>query len=260
MKKKLFIAIMAVSFAALILSGCANKGAENFVKGYYKALAKGEMTAEKSYDEYISNVSKELFGITREKYMGFYASGVNTDVVKYDTINVTGTINFHDTIYKVKMDVKTNGDDNSGDKPQIVDYVINENGEYKFLQYGVQSKQQVDTNFSSNAFSVAIDAIYTGPDKIIVNLIANNPTTAPYAVGYGGNGKIVVQTDEGTFEKLIKGTNIIKPVDKNEGLQEIDGVKGNIKSIAIYNIYELNASGEPKDSNNSRSFVLYEQK
>lgn len=260
MIKKLSAALMAAFFLGLCLAGCSkDKGAENFVKEYYKAWGKAEMTAEKSYDDYISNMSKELLGISKEDYVKGLDNSMNGGSIKFKSAKVLGVTNYNDMIYKVKcgITVEANGESVTYNNNE---YVINEEGKYKFLQYGVQSKQAVETSYSSREFSMAIDAIYIGPDTVMVNLIAKNPTTSPYAVGFGGNGRIVVETDQGSFQGVLEGSNIIKPMDENSGMQQINGVNGEIKSIAVYNVYELTASNEPKDVNNSRSYVLYNKK
>lgn len=257
MVKKLSLVLFSVLFAGLLLTGCGNaeNKAEKYVEEYYKGVKSGEISAESSYDDYISKTSKDLLGISRETYV----QGFNTRLTSYDKLEIANVTGYNDTVYKVKCNFEfTEGD--TSVKRTHNEYLINEDGEFKFLQYGVTSKQSVDTSFSSKEFSMAVDTIYQGPDRIMVNMIAKNSTTSAYAVGYGGNGKIVVETDEGTYEAEIPGTNVIKPIDSSEGYQEVPDVKGTIKSIVVQNVYELNASYEPKDLNNSRSYTLYQAK
>ena len=86
----------------------------------------------------------------------------------------------------------------------------------------------------------------------------NNPTTTAYAVGFEGNAKIVVDTENGPVEKTLDGTNIVKPVTDVKGRQDVEGVSSKVKKITVYNVYELDGKNQPKNLNNARSFVLYQ--
>lgn len=255
MLKKLLVPVFAVILCAFTLTGCKeHSSVEKFTEKYYKAWVSGEMTAHKSYDEYISQTSKDLLSMSQDDYVNsLVASMRDTKIKDIEILNVT---DFNATVYKVKCSItmETNGKEQAFSSNE---YVINENGNYKFLMYGVNAKQDVETKYSSKEFSMAIDALYSGPDSVMVHLIAKNPTTSAYAVGFGGDAKIVVETDKGTFESKLEGTNIIQPIDGSEGMQTINGVRGNIKTITIYNIYELNAAHQPNDINNARSYLLY---
>ena len=253
--KKVFTGFFAVVIMCVVLAGCDKySSVEKFTEEYYKAWINGEMTAEKSYDNYISQTSKDILSISKDNYVAQLNNTMSKMI--YKKVEIRNVTDFNSTVYKVKCKFTIEVDGKEQEYTSN-EYVVNENGQFKFLQYGVQAKQDVETSYSSNEFSMAIDALYTGPDAAVVNLIAKNPTTSAYAVGINGNAKIVVETDKGTFEATIAGTNIVQPVDSNEGIQSINGVRGDIKSISIYNIYELDASNQPKDMNNARSYTLY---
>lgn len=253
--KKVFILVAA---CALLLTGCSERGVKNFVSGYYEGWASGEVNVEKSYDDYISATSKELLGISRDTYISELTKGLNESNTQYKSISISSVKSYDDHIYKVKGDVQATVNGQEVSIP-VADYIINEHGKYKFLQYGVSSKELVETSYSSEAFSMATDVMYTGVDRIMINLIAKNPTTTNYSIGYAGNGKIVVETDQGTYETLMPGMNIVRARQNNQGLQEIDGVRGTVKKITVTNVYELNVDNEPKDKANSRSYVIYEK-
>lgn len=260
MLKKLTFVVCALMLTLAVLTGCAKgeKGAEKFVEKYYKDYISGKINPSDVYDNYISDLSKDLLGISKADYVSSVEAKEESGF-KFKSYEISSVTNYEDSIYKVRvyLEIELGGETT---KQYSDEYVINENGKYKFLQYGVQNKQSIETNFTSNDFSMTIDTLYTGPDKIMVNLIAKNNTTSPYAVGFGGNGKIVVETDKGRAEAVLPGTNVVRPMDDLKGLQEITDVKGTINTITIYNIYELNASNEPKSKNNARSFVLYQAK
>ena len=262
MKKhlKILAAALLVAFAASFSVGCnTNTGAKSFVQGYYKKWIKGTMTAEESYDNYISQTSKDLLNIDRDTYIREMEENMRSQSIKYKSVEVNNVVSYNDDIYKLMVTIKasTNGVDNT---ITTTEYVINENGKYKFLQYGVSSKELVETSFNTRNFGMGIDVLYTGPDKIMMNMIANNPTTTAYAVGFEGNAKIVVDTENGPVEKTLDGTNIVKPVTDVKGRQDVEGVSSKVKRITVYNVYELDGKNQPKNLNNARSFVLYQGK
>lgn len=258
--KKIICLVLAVS-AVFMLSGCAQKGAENYISDYYSSWGKGEMTPEKSYDECISATSKELLNINKEQYVNSLTAMLNEKKVVYKSISIKpkSVVAYDDHIYKIKGEIEAESF-GAPIKIPVTDYIINEDGKYKFLQYGVSSKELTDTSFSSEAFSVSMDVMYSGPDRLMINLIAKNPTTSNYSVGYGGDARLVVETDQGSYEQIMPGMNVVKARDSNQGTQTVDNVKGIVKKITLLNVYELTPNNEPKDKSNSRSYVIYERK
>lgn len=260
MKKLIRLVIVAVVIMGLLgISGCEKSKVKKFVNDYYAAWGSGNMTPEKSYDEYISSKSKELLRISKEEYVDKLKNTLNKNNLAYKSIRIKSITPMEDNIYKIKGDIKT---ESNGEIINISsdDYVVKEGDVYKFLQYGLNKKELTETSYNSEIFSVSMDSMYTGPDMIMINMIAKNPTNYDYTVGFAGNGKIIVETDQGNYEKAIPGMNLVKAHDSIEGTQIIEGVKGKVNKISLSNVYELGADKQPKDKANSRSYVLYSRK
>ena len=247
----------------LILSGCAaggRKQAANFIKDYYQGWIDGNISAEVDYDDYLSQQSKDLLGLTREEYISNLNTSQESINVKFTDIEVVGEEKMDHEIYRIRRTLTSTS--NAGEQKDTgYDYVIQENGEMRILQYGAFEKKDFQMPAEKpRALNITMPTAYTTVDSMVLRLDVKNESSTNYAIGYMGNGQIVVTTDKGEFtqEMQIPPETLMMATGTRTGLFEIDKARGEIQKVTINNIYALGSNLRPVNVHNSFSMTIYD--
>lgn len=244
--------------ALLLLTGCTGKkGAENYVKDYYQQWIDGNMSAEKTYDEYTAQLSKELFAIDRDTFVQNVKDSMEKYGLKHTSVKISSSTKIDDNLYKIKRDLKVSAGGQEINESGY-DYVIKEGDEYKLLQYGAYEKEDTgQIKDEAGKLNVYVSTIYTGIDDLILTIKVDNRTKYKYGVGWAGIGEVVVETDKGTYNETLTGTAVIPAGETHTGEQVIKNAKGKVKKITVNGIFMLSTSGRPVDQNKSESIQAY---
>ncbi len=249
--KKLFL-LCALLIAVLPLSGCTTRAEEKFVEDFYKKVIDKEITPEEIYDNYISQTSKDVLGITKEEYVADY-NEANTNLEITDVSILSS--NAYDKAVAVKREVEAtvNGEETTEIN---FDYVIEENGEMKFLQYGSYEKVSVDGTFGTGELSITTDEFFIGVNNVVVHMIIDNASSKTFSLGHNLDGVLVVETTEGSYTADITQVPV-RPGVSSSGIKVVDNVKGEVLKISLQNVYETDTQSQPLNPSSPLTYVLY---
>lgn len=260
MKKKFGILLTVLLIFSLALSGCSNDKSEaaKFVKGYYEQWIDQKMTPEITFDDYLSDKSKELLGLNRDDFVTNLNNSMDTLNIKYTEINILGEEKKEKDVYKIRRTFKTVSD--IGDnKDTGFDYVIKENGKMRFLKYGVTEKiDHTVLPSKPNALNISMPRSFVGVDSLVISLDVDNTSESHYTIGYLGNGQVIVTTDQGEYTQDLPSSVSMFSGGTRLGEIQIDKAKGNIKKVQINNIYAIGDNLKPINVHNSFSVVVFD--
>lgn len=226
---------------------------EEYIENMYKALINKDITFQDMWDDYFSDTTKNSGIIDRKTYIeNKETNDFKNNIVRTD-IKVVSSEQMKDNIYKVKSILKytVNGEEKSED---LVDYVIKENNNLRYLSDGVLDVNELGNSVIENINYNNVKKInYVEGLGIIMNI--ENKYDNPIALGWVNGPTIILKTDKGEYTSTLNPIRIDRGQTQNIEIK-FEDVQGEIESITINNINYLDNRGLPTDHTGGTSHTL----
>lgn len=217
---------------------------EEYIEKMYRGLINKEITYEDLWNDYISDISKNGGICDKESFIdNSEANDFRNNIVRTD-IKVLSSEQINDNIFKVKSILKytINGEEQSSD---LVEYVINENNNFKYIYNGIISKEEIGSttieNINYNNVSVVNYAEGMG-----ISINVENKYDNAISLGWTDGSTIVLKTDRGEYSSTLNPIRIDRGQTQNVEVK-FENVEGTMKRLIINNINYLNNRGLPED-------------
>lgn len=217
---------------------------EEYIEKMYRGLINKEITYEDLWDDYISDISKNSGIEDKESFIdNSEANDFRNNIVRTN-IKVLSSEQINDNIFKVTSILKytINGEEQSSD---LVEYVINENNNFKYIYNGIISKEEIGSTTIENINYNNVSVVnYVEGMGISMNL--ENKYDNAISLGWVDGSTIVLKTDKGEYSFTLNPIRIDGGQTQNVEVK-FENVEGTMESIIINNINYLNNRGLPED-------------
>ncbi|SFD05165.1 hypothetical protein [Clostridium uliginosum] len=218
--------------------------AEEYVEKMYKGLIDKKLTYENLWEDYFSKTSKNIDMLNKKTYVSnAEANDFKNNIVRTD-IKIVSSEEVKEGIFKVKSILKytVNGKENSED---LIEYVIKENNELKYLPQGIMSvEKHMNTTINNINYQNVNVVNYVEGIGISTDMV--NQSESGIALGWADGPTVILKTDKGEYSYKLNTTKVGIGQTKNISIY-FDKAEGTPQEVVINNINYLGNTGLPKD-------------
>ncbi|MCD7883298.1 MAG: hypothetical protein LUI87_06295 [Lachnospiraceae bacterium] len=226
----------------LVKSSSPEEFVENYCKYY---LFAGEY--EKFWDDCVSQATKDTGYMSRKDFV-VYMEQYYSDI-EYDAIEIDFTEHLEEGIIAVYYSLYSTADGENGPYG-FGDYLIEENGEYKYLLYGLKSIQRYTVQTDELLIMDSLE-VYTHADSDWLDLyfVPKNRSSANIYIGLvNGAAVTITMKDETVYTGQLAEALLIDSEYYDTVYCSFDGAAGEITSVMIEPVYMADDTGLPDTS------------
>ena len=260
---KKIISLFLIIIVTISMSACEAQVApeikpqtpQEFLEGMYTDMVKPTTTFGKIYDKYLSDVSKKV--ISKDNFIKAQDQDLTKNDIIINSFNAEKIAEFENGITEFKCTLTYAIDDVTTTKV-FDDFVIEIDGEFKYLYQGILSKKiyTMQTTDPSNKIHCKSATIYEKNNAIQLELNMENSSISNMTFGWNSGSEVKIVTSQGEYSAKVASPCKINSESEVSIAVIFDGAKGDVNKITVLNIYSLNIMSEPIESGTGLTYTV----